>query len=205
MKSKRHEWLWMSIVLAMLATFLFSANRISAAPEGILKEAIHWNLSSEWLDPSTGPPGTLAYLPIQFFHDALVKSMPEGIYTPCLAESYDISQDARVFEFKLRRGTKFHNGDTLTAEDVVFSFWRYKGREAKRIHERTEKVEAVNPYLVRIHFKTPFPDFLEYLLPGQPQSVLFCPRSIWKRWGRPALNSIRSEQVHTSLLNLWLA
>ena len=173
----------MSIVLVMLGTFLFSANRISAAPEGLLKEAIHWNLSSEWLDPSTGPPGTIAYLPIQFFHDALVKSMPEGIYTPCLAESYDISQDAKVFEFKLRKGTKFHNGDTLTAEDVVFSFWRYKGREAKRIHERTEKVEAVNPYLVRIHFKTPFPDFLEYLLPGATTIGFIVPKKYVEKVG----------------------
>jgi peptide/nickel transport system substrate-binding protein len=117
----------MPIFLIMLGTFPFSANRLSAAPEGILKEAIHWNLSSDWLDPSTGPPGTIAYLPIQFFHDALVKSMPEGNYTPCLAESYDISQDARVYEFKLRKGTKFHNGDTLTAEDVVFSFGGIRG------------------------------------------------------------------------------
>ena len=38
-----------------------------------------------------------------------------------------------------------------------------KAAQAKIIHDKTEKVEAVNPYLVRIHFKEPFPDFLEYL------------------------------------------
>ncbi len=61
---------------------------------------------------------------------------------------------------------KFHNGDPLTAEDVVFSFLRYKGSLAKTIHGKMEKVEAVNPYSVRIRFKEPFPEFLEYLLPG---------------------------------------
>jgi ABC-type transport system substrate-binding protein len=54
----------------------------------------------------------------------------------------------------------------MTADDVVFSFWRYKGSQAKMIHGKTEKVEAVNPYLVRLHFKEPFPDFLEYLVAG---------------------------------------
>jgi len=138
----------------------------AAAPQGVLKEAIHWDLSADWFDPSLGPPGTLGYLPMQFFHDALLKPMPEGIYTPCLAESYTVSPDSKVFEFKLRRGVKFHNGDPMTAEDVVFSYWRYKGRQAKFTHENTEKVEVVNPYLVRIHFKKPYPDFLEYFLPG---------------------------------------
>ena len=54
----------------------------------------------------------------------------------------------------------------MTAEDVVFSFKRYKAAQAKFIHDKTEKVEAIDPYLVRITFKEPFPDFLDYLLPG---------------------------------------
>ncbi len=92
--------------------------------------------------------------------------MPEGLYTPSLAESWTVSPDARVYDFKLRKGVKFHNGDTMTAEDVIFSFWRYKAISAKYIQGKTEKVEAVNPYQVRFHFKEPFPDFLEYLIVG---------------------------------------
>jgi peptide/nickel transport system substrate-binding protein len=125
----------------------------NAAPQGVLKEAIHWNVSADWMDPASVGSSVSAHLPSFLFHDALVKPMPEGIYTPCLAESYSMSPDAKMFEFKLRRGVKFHNGDTMTADDVVFSFWRYKAARAKAIHSKTEKVEAVNPYLVRIHFK----------------------------------------------------
>ena len=55
------------------------------------------------------------------YHDALLKLMPQGWYTPCLAESWTISPDYKVYEFKLRKGVKFHNGDEMTAEDVVFS------------------------------------------------------------------------------------
>jgi len=92
--------------------------------------------------------------------------MPDSDFAPCLAESWSISQDAKRIEFKLRKGVKFHNGDMMTAEDVVFSFWRYKGGQAKIIHTKTEKVEAVRSNLVRFMFKEAFPDFLEYLLPG---------------------------------------
>jgi peptide/nickel transport system substrate-binding protein len=92
--------------------------------------------------------------------------MPDGTYSPCLAESWTISPDSKVYEFKLRQGVKFHNGDPMTAEDVIFSFQRYKAAQAKIIQGKTEKVEAVNPLTVRFTFKEPFPDFLEYLLPG---------------------------------------
>ena len=107
--------------------------------------------------------------------------MPEGTYAPCLAQSWNISPDAKVYEFKLRKGVKFHNGDTVTAEDVVFSFWRYKASQAKLIHGRTEGVEATDPYTVRFRFKEPFPDFLEYFIPGVASIGWIVPRNMWKR------------------------
>jgi peptide/nickel transport system substrate-binding protein len=139
---------------------------LAASPKGVMKQAMHWTISADWLDPATATFAIPAYHPLYMFHDALIKAMPQGLYTPSLAESWKVSEDAKIYEFKLRKGIKFHNGDSMTAEDVVFSFWRYKAGLAKFIHGRTEKVEAVSPDLVRFHFKQPFPDFLDYLLPG---------------------------------------
>jgi peptide/nickel transport system substrate-binding protein len=138
----------------------------AAGPSGVLKEAIHWNISADSLDPAYGYISVGAHLPLYLYHDALVKNMPDGIYSPSLAESWTVSPDAKVYEFKLRKGVKFHNGDPLTAEDVVFTFKRYKGSNAKMILGRLEKIEAVDPYLVRIRFKDPFADFLDFLIPG---------------------------------------
>jgi peptide/nickel transport system substrate-binding protein len=135
---------------------------VAAPPQGVMKQAIHAGQSADWLDPSISGFTLSALIPLYLFHDALVKPMPDGWYTPCLAESWTASPDHKVYEFKLRKGVKFHNGDEMTAEDVVFTFWRYKGAEAKFIHGKTEKVEAVNPYLVRFHFKAPFPEFIDY-------------------------------------------
>jgi ABC-type transport system substrate-binding protein len=55
-------------------------------------------------------------------HDALVKPMPGNPLAPGLAESWSVSPDGLVYEFVLRRGARFHNGDPVTAEDVKFSF-----------------------------------------------------------------------------------
>ncbi len=59
-------------------------------------------------------------------HDALVKPMPGNLMAPSLAESWTVSADQRVYDFKLREGLKFHNGDPFTADDVKFSFLRSK-------------------------------------------------------------------------------
>jgi ABC-type transport system substrate-binding protein len=68
-------------------------------------------------------------------HDALTKPTPGNHLAPSLAESWTLSPDQRVYEFKLREGLKFHNGDLFTAEDVKFSIKRANG---KLLHENGE-------------------------------------------------------------------
>lgn len=155
----------------------------AAAPAGTLKMAIHWGLSADWLDPSSNSALIPSQITLYLFHDALFKPMPDGTYSPCLAESWTVSPDAKTYEFKLRQGVKFHNGDTMTAEDVIFTFWRYKANQAKIIHDKTEKVEAVNPYLVRFKFKESFPDFLEAMLPGSTTIGWIVPKKYVEKVG----------------------
>lgn len=180
-KTKMHLLLVMAAIVGMV--FLAAVQVQATAPAGVLKQAIHWGLSADWLDPATNSGLISSSLPLYLFHDALVKPMPEGNFTPSLAESWTISPDAKTYEFKLRKGVKFHNGDTMTAEDVVFSFWRYKAAQAKIIQGKTEKVEAVNPHLVRFHFKVPYPDFLEYFLPGGSAICWIVPKKYTEKVG----------------------
>jgi peptide/nickel transport system substrate-binding protein len=184
MEAKKNK---MHLMLAMLAiggmVWGTSVHVQAAAPSGVLKQAIHWGLSADWLDPATNSGLISASLPLYLFHDALVKPMPGGNFIPSLAEAWTISPDAKTYEFKLRKGVKFHNGDPLTAEDVVFSFWRYKAAQAKIIQGKTEKVEAVNPHLVRFHFKEPYPDFLEYFLPGGSAICWIVPKKYVEKVG----------------------
>jgi peptide/nickel transport system substrate-binding protein len=172
------------MALAFLFTLPLSFTGVAeASPSGVLKQALHWNISADDLDPAYGYQGVGSKLPLYLFHDCLVKAMPEGLYTPSLAESWTISPDAKVFEFKLRKGVKFHNGDTMTADDVIFSFWRYKGTNSKTILGKTDKVEAVNPLVVRIRFKESFPDFFDFLIPGGGTLGWIVPKNYMERVG----------------------
>src|SRR5262247_3670631 len=81
---------------------------------------------------------------------------------PALASSWTESPDGRVYEFTLRQGLRFHNGDPCTAEDVKFSFERYKGTGAKELNLHVRQVEVVDPLTVRFHLREPWPDFMTF-------------------------------------------
>src|SRR4029453_17668853 len=95
-------------------------------------------------------------------HDALIKPLPGNDMAPCLAEAWSESADALTYDFKLREGLKFHNGDPFTADDVKFSFERYRGTSAKLLHERVKSVDIVDPHRLRFTLHKPWPDFLVF-------------------------------------------
>lgn len=57
-------------------------------------------------------------------YEGLVKTGPTGELIPAVAESYKVSEDGLVYTFTLREGVKFHNGEPVTAEDVIYSLNR---------------------------------------------------------------------------------
>jgi peptide/nickel transport system substrate-binding protein len=129
-------------------------------PEGEMRWALYVTISPAWLDPAqVAVTGLNAFWFCYALHDALVKPMPGNSMAPSLAESWTVSDDQRVYEFKLREGLTFHNGDPFTAEDVKFTFERYK---SNILHEKVREVEIVDPYRVRFHLHQPWPDFMAY-------------------------------------------
>ena len=147
-----------SLLVALLALGVVPAT--AAAPAGRAVMAWHVTVSPSWFDPSTAPPQITPFGMLYAIHDALVRPYPGHKMGPSLAESWTESADGTTYEFKLRPGLKFHNGDPVTAEDVQFSFERYKGASASILHERVARVEIVDPRLVRFHLKEPWPDFM---------------------------------------------
>src|SRR4029450_11715240 len=90
----------------------------AATPEGQLTWAVHVSLAPAWFDPAETAGIITPFMFLYAMHDALVKSMPGNALAPSLAESWTVTPDALAYEFVLRRGVKFHNGEPVTADDV---------------------------------------------------------------------------------------
>src|SRR5436853_1549939 len=135
---------------------------LEAAPEGTLTWGVHASLVARWLDPAETEGTIIPFMVLYALHDALVKPMPGGLNTPSLAESWTLSKDGLAYEFVLRKGARFHNGEPVTAGDVKFSFDRYRGAGAKLLKEKIREVQIVDPGRVRFLLKDPWPDFLTY-------------------------------------------
>ena len=112
---------------AVLAVGVGIRGTARASPQGELVWAIHTSLAPTWFDPAETPGIITPFMVLYALHDAMVKPMPAGPLTPSLAESSSVSEDGLTVDFVLRKGAKFHNGDPVTAEDVKFSFERYRG------------------------------------------------------------------------------
>src|SRR5262245_19144993 len=109
------------VLCALLAGGLSHPATAQAKPEGEMRWALYVTLSPAWFDPGEAVGVLTPFWVLYALHDALVKPMPGNHLTPSLAESWTLSVDQKVYEFVLRQGLKFHNGDPLTAEDVKFS------------------------------------------------------------------------------------
>src|ERR1043166_9058352 len=128
----RREILKMSAALAGSGAVLSSGVAARAGgPEGTMTWGLHITLASRWLDPVDTEGLITPFMVLYALHDALVKPMPAGLNTPSLAESWSVSKDGINYDFVIRKNAKFHNGDPVTAEDVKFSFDRYRGSGAK--------------------------------------------------------------------------
>src|SRR5574342_794871 len=147
------------LLLSALATL---PARASAAPEGTLTWGLHVTLAAKWLDPAETEAFINPFMVLYALHDALVKPMPGGPNTPSLAESWTQSKDGLTYEFVIRKGVKFHNGEPVTAADVKFSFERYRGAGTKALRDRVREVQVVDPGRVRFVLKEPWPDFMTF-------------------------------------------
>jgi peptide/nickel transport system substrate-binding protein len=134
----------------------------AAGPADQLTWGVHVSLAPTWFDPAEMSGIITPYLIYYALHDALVKPMPGKPFAPGLAESWSLSDDGLIYEFILRKGIKFHNGEAITSEDVKFSFDRYRGSSSKPLKDHVAAVETPDPQHVRFKLKAPWPDFLTF-------------------------------------------
>jgi peptide/nickel transport system substrate-binding protein len=134
----------------------------AGGPQGQLTWGVHVTLAPTWFDPAETPGVITPFMIMYALHDAMLKPMPGNPQAPSLAESWSASEDGLTYEFVLREGTLFHNGEPVTAEDVKFSFERYKGTSYSVLKDRVAAVDIPDPRRVRFTLKKPWADFLTF-------------------------------------------
>ena len=151
-----------ALCVVVLTCALILPTPTTAAPDGQMVWGVHISLAPTWFDPAETPGMITPFMIMYALHDAVVKPMPGQPKAPSLSESWTVSRDGLVYEFVLRKGARFHNGEPVTAEDVKFSFDRYRGTSARALKDQVAAVEVVDPQRVRFRLKRPWPDFLTF-------------------------------------------
>ena len=160
-------------MLKFLAAALLSAlltlpvSVVDAQTKDTLTVGLVW--INDTLDPHMHFQRVGILININMF-DSLLHKNTKLEYEPSLATSWKTLNDT-TWEFKLRKGVKFHNGDLLTAEDVKYSFERVlePGKEQKRSPQygnvrAIKEVRIVNPETIHLVTDKPFPLLLERLV-----------------------------------------
>ncbi len=153
------------LVVIVLQTWLAavgSAQSGGPAPAGQMTWAVHFTLAPRWLDPAETEGSITPFMTLYAVHDALLKPMPSGPSAASLAESWTVSPNGLVYDFTLRANARFHNGERVTAEDVKFSFERYRGANATTFKERVQEVRVLDTRRLQFHLKEPWSDFITF-------------------------------------------
>ena len=122
-------------------------------PRGTLTVAQHFALDPGWLNPLTHSYVLTQQHYDYLAHDALIKTMPQGVFTYSLAEHAELSADYKQAAFRLRPGLKFQDGTPLTTADVKWTYENFKGARAQIFHDKLDHINVVDDRTIIFNFK----------------------------------------------------
>ncbi|MBF9048040.1 ABC transporter substrate-binding protein [Rhodobacterales bacterium LSUCC0031] len=131
------------------------------------------------LDPTSGAAAAIDEVVYANIFEGLTRFGPDGSVNPGLAASWAISEDGTVYTFALRPGVTFHDGTSLTADDVVFSLDRARAEGSTNaqpaLFANIVSAEAVDDLTVRVTLDGPDGAFLFDMAWGD--AVIVAPES----------------------------
>jgi peptide/nickel transport system substrate-binding protein len=164
MKKLSCRWAIVSVFLLMTAVAVFASGKSEAMVVGIASTV-------RSLDPRTIISGDESALIMEMYDTLLTYDRQDfNKLAPCLAERWEIKDNGLTWTIYLRKGVKFTSGNTLTADDVIFSFLR--GQDARLgkaykpylLDDWNEAITRIDDYTVRFRLKTPFAVFGKLLI-----------------------------------------
>jgi peptide/nickel transport system substrate-binding protein len=109
-------------------------NKVEAATPkkgGRLRVGLTGGATTDVLDPGQILDLYMIHLQFGQLRNSLTEVAPDGQLAPELAQSWEASPDAKIWNFKLQQGVEFHNGKSFTSEDVVASLNHHLGEDSK--------------------------------------------------------------------------
>ncbi|RWO87396.1 ABC transporter substrate-binding protein [Mesorhizobium sp.] len=166
---------WKTILTAAALVLANGASALAARTDlviGITLEPPH-------LDPTAGAAAAIDEVLYANVFEGLTRIGADGEVLPALAESWTVSDDGKVYTFKLHSGVKFHDGTDFNADDVKFSLDRARADNSvntqKGLFAAIDTVEMVDPATVRITLKNPQSSFLYNM--GWGDAVIVAPET----------------------------
>ena len=152
-----------SSLLALCFLFLINGAQIIASSEAQARDLlIAYESDPDTLDLLSVRHEPTA-LPVAInVMDYLCETTTDGELIPGLATEWKLSPDKLSLEFTLRKGVKFHSGDPLTTEDVIFSYKRLKEKTRATEFRWVKGVEVIDDYTFKVIFTRPDVLFLKY-------------------------------------------
>ncbi len=154
------------LVALALAAPMGTSALVEAGPSPQAGGTLTYGIRQE---PSTTDPAgsaaAVAQRVLASMYDSLIFMTPRGQFLPWLAESWEVSPDAKVYTFKLRRDVKFHDGTRFNAAAVKFSLDRIIDPATRS----TSAISALGPYdhtdvvdefTARVYFKDSYAPFM---------------------------------------------
>ena len=167
--------LWKTILAAAMLAFATATSAFAARTDlviGIPLEPPH-------LDPTAGAAAAIREVTYANVFEGLTRIGPKSEVLPDLAESWTVSDDGKVYSFKLHTGVKFHDGTDFSADDVKFSLDRARADNSlnaqKQLFAAIDKVEVIDPATVKITLTHPQGSFLYNM--GWGDAVIVSPKS----------------------------
>ena len=151
------------LVLVVSLVLILSCAGYTQQEVKVIRHTVMW---PPYIDPGVGSDLTTTIVLCNLY-DSLVFPNPDGGMKPSLAKSWEISGDGLTYTFELVPGVKFHNGDELTADDVIFSLERIMTIGEGFGHlfiTAVEEATALEKYKVQFTLKKTFGPFLGVLV-----------------------------------------
>ncbi len=152
----------LGIALAAGTSLFDDARAATPKKGGHMRLGMGHGSTSDTLDPAKIENG-LQWVAAYGVSNTLVELAANGKLVPALATEWDASDDAKNWTFKLRKGVEFHNGKTMTAEDVIASINYHRGEKTtsvgKPLMAPITKITAADPHTIVIELSGGNADF----------------------------------------------